>query len=54
MSPMTTRSVPKGKARRMERILAEAIDRHARELMGIEERLILEERIKRLRKKLAA
>ena len=54
MIPMTTRSVPKEKARRMERILAEAIERYEHELLPDEERMLLLDRIKSLRKTLAS
>jgi hypothetical protein len=42
------------KAERVRRILAEAEHRYRRELLGDEERMLLEDRIKRLRKRLAA
>ena len=40
--------------RRIRRILKEAIDRFNNELMGDEERMLLHDRITRLRKSLAA
>ncbi len=51
---MTKTSLPKDKTRRMERILAEAIDRFNHELLPDEERMLLLDRIRRLKKKLAA
>jgi hypothetical protein len=44
--------IPEEKKLRLKKIFAEAVERHAHELLGVEERLILEERIKRLEKKL--
>ncbi len=51
---MATTSLPKDKARRMERILAEAIERYEHELLPDEERILLLDRVKRLRKTLAS
>ena len=51
---MTNRSVAKAEARgRIERILAEAEDRYNNELLPDEERMVLLDRIRRLRKSLA-
>ncbi len=51
---MTTKSLAEEKTRRMERILAEAIERFERELLPDEERMLLLDRIRRLRKSLAS
>lgn len=51
---MTTKSLAEEKTRRMERILAEAVERYEHELLDDEERMLLLDRIRRLRKKLAA
>lgn len=51
---MTTKSLPKDKARRIERILVEAVERYRHKLLDDEERMLLLDRIRRLRKKLAA
>lgn len=45
MSPITT-SLPKDKARRIERILAEAVERYEHELLLDEERMLLLDRIR--------
>ena len=52
---MATTSVPKAERLRNARTLAlkEAMDRYNHEILGVEERLMLLERIKRLRKALA-
>ncbi len=50
---MDTTTLPKEKAERMARILAEAVHRFKHELMEDEERLLLLDRIKRLKKRLA-
>ena len=44
--------IPEEKKKRLGKILGEAIERHTHELLGVEERLLLEERILRLKKKL--
>ena len=49
---MATQTIPEDKTQRMVRILAEAEDRVRHELMDEDERLILEDRIRRLRRKL--
>ncbi len=56
MSPMTKASVAKEERKRIARELAlrEAKDRYEHELMGDEERLLVLERIKRLKKALAS
>jgi len=51
---MATTTIPKDKEKRMVRILAETEDRHRHELLDAEERLVLEDRIRRLRRKLAS
>lgn len=51
---MIKTSVPEAKAARMCRILREAEERYRSELMGDEERLMLLDRIKRLRRRLEA
>ncbi len=52
---MTMKSVPKDERKRTAKELAlrEAIERYEHEMMGDEERLLVLERIKRLRKTLA-
>lgn len=50
---MTNTSVPKKRALLL-RIYREALTRYRHELMGEEERLLLEERLKRLHRRLAS
>jgi hypothetical protein len=50
---MATTSVPKARER-MHLVLKEAEERYRHELLEVEERLMLRERIIRLKKKLAA
>jgi len=46
---MATTTIPKNKEKRMARILAEAEQRYRHELLGHDERELLDDRIKRLR-----
>ena len=48
---MATTSVPKDKAQRMTRILAEAEERYRREFLDDDERLELRDRIARLKRR---
>ena len=51
---MAVKSLPKEKTQRMERILAEAVERYEHELLGEEERGELLNRIRLLRRALAS